>query len=334
MNSTSFSSLGLSDKSFLVTGGAGFIGSHIVDFLLRNGAKKVRVLDNLSTGFIENVALFNDWTNYEFLQGDIRDYDTCKEACKGIDCITHQAALGSVPRSVENPMLTTAVNVGGFVNVLKAAQESGIKRVVFASSSSVYGDEQQLPKIETTIGQPLSPYAASKRSKELYAQSFAAVYGMEIIGLRYFNIFGPRQSPKGPYAAVIPLFIEGCLRGTSVYVNGNGLQTRDFTYVQNAVQANVLALTTRNINALNQVYNIAVGQQFSVNTLFEYIAQYLNSSQKPIYREARLGDVLHSLADISKASNLLQYTPEITFYEGLDNTIAYFLANKATLFKE
>jgi len=306
---------------FLVTGGAGFIGSHIVAFLLQHGAKHVVVLDNLSTGSLTNVQLFQHYSNYTFIKGDIRDYQQCLNACENIDYISHQAALGSVPRSVADPISTNAVNVTGFVNLLHAAQQKGVKRLVYASSSSVYGDSPILPKEELHIGNPLSPYAASKMSNELYAQAFAKVYNIQTIGLRYFNVFGPRQSPKGPYAAVIPLFIHGLIHKTPVYINGNGLQTRDFTYVSNAVQANVLAMLNNKASAINTVYNVAVGKQYSIKQVFEYIANYLQSTQKPIYRKARIGDVQHSLANISKIQRELQYTPQVDFISGLEYSI-------------
>ncbi len=319
-----FSHGSLANLSILITGGAGFIGSHIAEYLLIHGAKKVRVIDDLSTGFRENITPFLKYPAFEFIEGDIRHFPTCLEVCKGMDMVCHQAAIGSVPRSIENPTYTTSVNVDGFVNMVKAAQEQGVKRVVYASSSSVYGDEQTLPKQESKIGNPLSPYAVSKLTNELYARVFAQVYGMEFIGLRYFNVFGPRQSPKGAYAAVIPLFIEGLLSQKAVYIDGKGEQTRDFTFVANAVQANVLALLTQDTLALNQVYNVAVGEQFSVNDLFNMLADLLGSQQRPIYRNPRSGDVLVSLADISKAVNLLEYRPQIKFADGLQLTLAHF----------
>ncbi len=310
--------------TFLVTGGAGFIGSHIVEYLLRHQAKKVRVLDDLSTGQLSNVQLFEKHDNYEFIEGDIRDYETCVKACDGIQYLSHQAAIGSVPRSVTNPMYTTSVNVSGFVNVLKAAQEQGVQRIVYASSSSVYGDENTLPKEEAKIGRPLSPYAASKLTNEVYADVFSKVYNMKIIGLRYFNVFGPRQSPKGPYAAVIPLFIEGLLKQTAIYINGDGLQSRDFTFVENAVQANIRSLFANQTAAFNQAFNVAVGQRFSVLELYQMIAKFVNSKQQPIHRDERVGDVKHSLANISKAQKLLNYQPKVYFPEGLQQTIDYF----------
>ncbi|CAN5244748.1 SDR family oxidoreductase [soil metagenome] len=314
----------LHNKNFLVTGGAGFIGSHIAEYLLKNGAKKVRVLDNLSNGFNSNIDLLKQYPAFEFLKGDICDLDTCNKACEGIDLISHQAAVGSVPRSIKEPQLTNDANVGGFVNMLKAANDHNIKRFVYASSSSVYGDEPTLPKIEQRIGNCLSPYAVSKRANELYAKVFADVYGMELIGFRYFNIFGPRQDPDGPYAAVIPLFVKGILNKTPVYINGDGEQTRDFTYVENAVQINVKGMLTENKKALNRFYNVAVGENFSVNELYEAVRKQLNRNHAATYREQRAGDIRNSLADISLANEYLEYNPTTKFQDGLKVTIEYF----------
>jgi UDP-N-acetylglucosamine 4-epimerase len=316
----------ISEKSFLVTGGAGFIGSHIVGYLLANGAKKVRVLDNLATGLQSNVDLYLKHPNYEFILGDIRDYDTCVKACNEIDHVTHQAALGSVPRSIKDPVSSNAVNVSGFLNMLTAAKDTtSIQTFVYASSSSVYGDEPNLPKFEDRVGNPLSPYAVTKKTNELYANVFSELYGMKIIGLRYFNVFGARQDPNGPYAAVIPLFVSGILNQTPVYINGDGEQTRDFTYVDNAVQANVRAMLSDNTLSFGQVYNVAVGENFSVNFLYHAIREQLNSNFQPTYREERAGDIRNSLADISKAKNLLNYDPKFRFLDGLKLTVEYFL---------
>ncbi|MEZ5010023.1 MAG: SDR family oxidoreductase [Chitinophagales bacterium] len=314
----------LKGKNYLVTGAAGFIGSHIVEYLLNNGAGLVRVLDNLSNGKIENVEIFKHHANYEFIEGDITNLDTCLKACEGMDYVCHQAAVGSVPRSIANPMATTHSNVDGFVNMAFAAKENGIKRFVYASSSSVYGDEKTLPKKEDKVGNPMSPYAVSKKTNELYANVFADVYGMEFVGLRYFNVFGPRQDPYGQYAAVMPLFIKAILNNETVFVDGDGEQTRDFTFVDNAVQANIKALTTSNPNALNQVYNVAVGENFSVNYMFKFIREYLNIANEPVHRDPRAGDIRDSLADISKAKNLLGYDPKFSFEDGLPLTIEYF----------
>ena len=314
----------ISGKSFLVTGGAGFIGSHIVAYLLAHGAGSVRVLDNLATGSLSNVALFKNDSRYEFMEGDIRDADVCIKACAGIDHVSHQAALGSVPRSVKDPVTSNDVNVSGFVNMITAAKDAGVKTFVYASSSSVYGDEPNLPKKEDRTGNLLSPYAVTKMANELYASVFGRLYGMKIVGFRYFNVFGPRQDPNGPYAAVIPLFVSGILNNTPVYINGDGGQTRDFTFVENAVQANIKGMLTDNDAAYGQVYNVAVGENFTVNFLFEAIGKLLSSDHKPIYRESRSGDIRDSLADISKARQLLGYEPTRQFLDGLKLTVEYF----------
>ena len=328
MNKT-FHDKDLNDKSFLVTGGAGFIGSHIAEYLLKNGAKKVRVLDNMANGFQSNLDILKSYPAFEFVEGDIRNLQTCQQACNGIDYITHQAALGSVPRSIKEPQTTNDVNVGGFVNMLKASVDNNIKRFVYASSSSVFGDEPALPKKEDRIGNCLSPYAVSKRVNEMYAQVFADIYKIPVIGLRYFNIFGPRQDPEGPYAAVIPLFIKGIINKTPVYINGDGEQTRDFTFVENAVQANIKAILAENKEASNKIYNVAVGENFSVNAVYDVIKKYLNKEHTPTYREPRASDVKNSLADISLAKNLLNYQPTTKFEAGLVITIEYFKKNNS-----
>lgn len=314
----------ISNSSFLVTGGAGFIGSHITEYLLKNGAGRVRVLDNLATGFQKNIDLFTGYDNFEFLEGDIRDAEVCKKACEGIDYVTHQAALGSVPRSISDPITSNDVNVGGFVNMLTAAKNAGVKAFVYASSSSVYGDEPNLPKKEEKVGNPLSPYAVTKKTNELYANVFADLYGMKVVGLRYFNVFGPRQDPDGPYAAVIPLFVSGILKQTPVYINGDGEQTRDFTYVDNAVQANVRGMLADNEDAFGEAYNVAVGENFSVNFLYNAIREQLGLEHQPTYREPRAGDIRNSLADISKARTLLGYEPTQRFLDGLKVTVSFF----------
>lgn len=314
----------ISNNSFLVTGGAGFIGSHIVEYLLTNGAGKVRVLDNLATGFQRNIDLFADYPALEFINADIRDYEVCRQACAGIDYVCHQAALGSVPRSVADPVRSNEVNVSGFINMITAAKDAGVKTFVFASSSAVYGDEPNLPKIEQRIGNVLSPYAVTKRTNELYADVFARLYGLKTVGLRYFNVFGPRQDPDGPYAAVIPLFVKGILQRSDVFINGDGEQTRDFTFVANAVEANVRGMLCENDAAFGQVYNIALGENFSVNVLFNSIAEMLGITHVPIYREPRTGDIRNSLADISKAQTLLGYNPSMRFADGLKETVAFF----------
>jgi UDP-N-acetylglucosamine 4-epimerase len=316
----------LSQKSFLITGGAGFVGSHIVAYLLQHGAKKVRVLDNLATGSEKNLDLFAGYPAFEYVPGDIRNYNTCEETCAGIDYVSHQAALGSVPRSVKDPVTSNEVNVSGFVNIITAAKEAGVKAFVYASSSSVYGDEPNLPKVEDRVGNPLSPYAVTKKTNELYAAVFSKLYGMKTIGLRYFNIFGPRQDPNGPYAAVMPLFVSGILNNTPVYINGDGEQTRDFTYVDNAVQANIRAMLSTNEASFGEAYNIAVGENFSVNFLYQSIRKLLGkeAEHEATYREAREGDIRNSLADISKAQTLLGYQPTQRFMEGLAQTVAFF----------
>lgn len=320
----SFHTKDISNSSFLVTGGAGFIGGHISEYLLKHGAGKVRVLDNMVNGFDKNLAILKQYPAFEFVQGDIRDEAVCKQACEGIDYVSHQAALGSVPRSIKEPVYFNEVNVGGFVNMLKAAVDNNVKQFVYASSSSVYGDEPTLPKKEERIGNCLSPYAATKKTNELYAQIFADVYGLKIMGFRYFNIFGPRQDPDGPYAAVIPLFVKGILNRTPVYINGDGEQTRDFTFVDNAVQINIKGMLTDNEAALKKVYNVAVGENFTVNYLYNACKQQLGSDWEPTYREARAGDIRHSLADISLAKDLLGYQPTKKFEQGLEETIEYF----------
>ncbi|PQJ12444.1 LPS biosynthesis protein WbpP [Flavipsychrobacter stenotrophus] len=314
----------ISGFSFLVTGGAGFIGSHIVEYLLTNGAGKVRVLDNLATGSIDNVNLFQSYPQYEFMEGDIRDATTCDKACEGIDYVTHQAALGSVPRSVKDPVTSNDVNVGGFVNMITAAKNAGVKAFVYASSSSVYGDEPNLPKREDRTGNLLSPYAVTKMTNELYANVFHKLYNMNVVGLRYFNIFGPRQDPNGPYAAVIPLFVSGIMAKTPVYINGDGIQTRDFTYVANAVQANIKGMLCENPEAFGKAYNIAVGFNFSVNFLYESIRDMLGATHEATYREPRAGDIHDSLANISRAQTLLGYHPTTEFLDGLKITVDFF----------
>ena len=322
--SNNFDTTDLSNSNFLVTGGAGFIGSHIAGYLLKNGAQKVRVLDNMVNGFDTNLALLRQYPAFEFVQGDIRNADTCQQACAGINYVSHQAALGSVPRSIKEPVYFNEVNVGGFVNMLKAAVDNKVAQFVYASSSSVYGDEPTLPKVENRVGKCLSPYAATKKTNELYAQIFADVYGIKLIGFRYFNIFGQRQDPDGAYAAVIPLFVKGIMKQLPVYINGDGEQTRDFTFVDNAVQININGMLTHNADAINQVYNVATGENFSVNYLFNACKENLDSNFEAIYREPRAGDIRNSLADISLAKKLLGYEPTKNFKDGLTETINFF----------
>lgn len=309
----------------LVTGGAGFIGTNLVEKLLsREDVELVRVLDNLATGSLKNIEPFEGNSRFEFMQGDIRSYESCLEACKGIDVISHQAALGSVPRSINDPLTTNDVNITGTLNIFTAAKESGIKRVVYAASSSTYGDHPGLPKVEDQIGNPLSPYAVTKYVNELYARVYANIYGLELIGLRYFNVFGPRQNPDGPYAAVIPLFMRSVLNNEAPLINGDGEHSRDFTFVGNAVQANELALFTANTAAVNQVYNIAYGQQTSLNELFTSIKEIAGSDLAPKYGPERRGDVKHSLAQIDKATELLGYKPPMSVHEGLKTTFEWY----------
>lgn len=309
----------------LVTGGAGFIGSNLAARLLTDErVSLVRVLDNLSTGYRHNLLpLMND-PRFEFMEGDIRDEATCAKACDGIDRITHQAALGSVPRSINDPVTTNNVNITGTLNIFNAARQNNIKRVVYAASSSTYGDHPGLPKTEDRIGNPLSPYAVTKYVNELYARVFADLYGMEFIGLRYFNIFGPHQSPNGPYAAVIPLFAEALLSGKPPTINGDGTHSRDFTFVENAVNANLLSLFTEEKNAVNQVYNIACGQQTSLTTLFDILKKEAGSEMQPVHGPDRKGDVKHSVADISKARQLLGYEVKVGIEEGLQRTFKWY----------
>jgi UDP-N-acetylglucosamine 4-epimerase len=282
------------------------------------------VLDNLANGFESNLALLRKYPAFEFMEGDIRNRETCLQAAEGMDYVNHQAALGSVPRSIREPLYFTEVNVGGFANILMAAVEQKVKRFVYASSSSVYGDEPTLPKTEDRTGNCLSPYAVTKKTNELYAGVFTSVYGIPLMGFRYFNIFGPRQDPDGAYAAVIPLFVKGILKQTPVYINGDGEQTRDFTFIDNAVQVNVRGMLTENAGALNKVYNVAVGENYSVNYLYNTCRETLHSEQPPVYREPRAGDIRNSLADISLAKKLLGYVPVKNFEDGLKETIAYF----------
>lgn len=306
---------------FLVTGGAGFIGSHLVEYLLKYGAGRVRVLDDLSTGKKENVQLFNSHPNYEFMEGDIRDPGTCMQACEGTDIVFHEAALGSVPRSVIDPVTTHQVNADGTLNMLIATRDSIVRRFIYASSSSIYGDQPAKEKSEDLPAKPISPYAVSKYAGELYTNSFAQTYFIETIALRYFNVFGPRQSPNGPYAAVIPRFIDSVSCNQSPTIYGDGKQTRDFTFVENVVQANIKAALTENSGALNQVYNIACHDSCSVNRLLEIINKILNKNISAIYLPERKGDILHSLADIQKAERLLKYHCGISINAGLENCV-------------
>ncbi|MBA4240157.1 MAG: LPS biosynthesis protein WbpP [Sphingobacteriaceae bacterium] len=311
-------------KQFLVTGGAGFIGSHLVSYLLNNGAKQVRVLDNLSTGIKDNLKEHQSKSSFQFILGDITDYITCLEACKNIDGVFHNAALGSVSRSMQDPMATNQANVSGFVNVLFAAKNQGVKRVVYASSSSVYGDDQSIEKQEHITGNLLSPYAVSKKTNELYADIFSKSYGMEIIGLRYFNVFGPKQNPNGAYAAVIPIFISNVLKGTAPSIFGDGTTSRDFTFINNVVYANVLAFSSTNPQSINQVYNVAYGASTSLNQLFNLVKGNLRSPLAPEYKPERKGDIKNSLANINKSKELLGYDPLVDLETGLKLTIDWY----------
>lgn len=318
-----FHSGDLSQHSFAITGGAGFIGSHLLEYLLSHKAGRIVVLDDLSSGSPENFKGAQSYPGFEFIKGSICDLHSCEKAFQNIDFVMHQAALCSVPRSLANPVATNEVNVSGFLTMLTAAKNVGVKRLVYASSSSVYGDSKKLPKSESDAVSPLSPYAVSKYTNELYASVFARQFGMNIIGLRYFNIFGPRQSPGGPYAAAIPLFAAALLENKSPVIFGDGNQTRDFTFVENAVQANIKALFSP-AEANGNVFNIACGERTSVNQLFAMLAENAGSQIKPEYKVYRTGDVKDSLADISRAKLLLGYAPEVTMSEGIHATWNWF----------
>lgn len=321
--------LKLYSSRILVTGGAGFIGSNLIETLLKQD-NTVVCLDNFSTGKRENIEPFLSNPAFTLIEGDIRNLDDCRKALTGVEFVLHQAALGSVPRSINDPITTNDVNIGGFVNMLVAARDAGIKRFVYAASSSTYGDHPALPKVEENIGRPLSPYAVTKYVNELYAGVFAELYGMEIIGLRYFNVFGKRQDPDGAYAAVIPKFIKSLIEGIPPVINGDGSHSRDFTYIDNVVQVNQLALLTNNPDALNTVYNVAYGANASLNELYNYLTGFLSrfdpkiASIKPVYGPARKGDVLHSLASVDKASRLLGYHPEYSLQSGLEQAIQWY----------
>ena len=306
-------------SKILVTGGAGFIGSNIVEKLLQmEQVSIVRVIDNLSNGFKKNLDEFMEHPKFEYVWGDIRDYNTCEQACQGMNLVCHQAALGSVPRSINDPVTSNNVNITGTLNIFTAAKNTGLNRVVYAASSSTYGDSKTLPKVEENIGNPLSPYAVTKLVNELYAQVYADLYEINFIGLRYFNVFGPKQDPNGAYAAVIPLFMKAILNNTPPTINGDGLQSRDFTYIDNAVQANIKALFTDNEEALNQVYNVAVGDRVTLLDLYNNLAKIAQTDLKPNFGPPRPGDVRHSQADISKAKRLLNYDPKIKVEKGLE----------------
>ncbi|MDX1462127.1 MAG: SDR family oxidoreductase [Marinirhabdus sp.] len=324
MYDTKYHSEPLDNKSFLITGGAGFIGSNIVAYLLKYNAKKVRVLDNFATGFHKNLEAFKDNPAFELMEGDIRNVETCKAAMQDIDFVSHQAALGSVPRSINDPATSNEVNVSGFLNMLIAQNESEtVQRLVYAASSSTYGDSKNLPKVEDTIGKPLSPYAVTKLVNELYADVFYTTYGTATIGLRYFNVFGPNQSPTGAYAAVIPLFMQALKDQKPPTINGDGEQTRDFTFVENAVQANIKALFAPK-EAVNEVFNVAFGERISLNTLWSDLQAISETKIDAVYGPPRRGDVRDSLANIDKAKRLLGYDPRFSVRNGLKVTWEQF----------
>jgi UDP-N-acetylglucosamine 4-epimerase len=327
-------------KIWLVTGVAGFIGSNLLEALLKLNQRVVG-LDNFATGHqrnldeVQTLVTPAQWANFQFIQGDIRNLDDCQKATQGVDYILHQAALGSVPRSVKDPITTNAANITGFLNMLVAARDAKVQRFVFAASSSTYGDHPGLPKVEDTIGKPLSPYAVTKYVNELYADVFGKTYGLQSMGLRYFNVFGPRQDPNGAYAAVIPKWIASMIKSEPIFINGDGETSRDFCFITNVVQANLLAATTQNPEALNQVYNVAVGDRTTLNELYAQLHRnllplYLHLQDvKPIYREFRAGDVRHSLADISKAATRLGYAPTQRIGQGLEQAMPWYIGQKS-----
>ena len=309
----------------LITGGAGFIGSNLVEYFLQEDrVGLVRVLDNLSNGYIENIQEFFDHPRFEFIEGDIRDYETCLKACEGIDKISHQAALGSVPRSIENPMQSTEVNILGTVNLMYAAVQQKVERIILAFSSSTYGDHPDLPKVEENIGKPLSPYAVTKAAIEQFADVFGKTYGLNWIGLRYFNVFGPRQNPDNPYAAVIPIFCKAALKNSSIIINGDGNTSRDFTHVSNVITLNELSLFTNSKEALNKIYNCACGEQTTLLELANTIIDNVKSKSEIKFLEEREGDVKHSLANINKAKTYLGYSVTSDFKTGINDTIQYY----------
>ena len=323
--------MSLENKTILVTGGAGFIGSNIIEYLLKKN-NRITCLDNFITGKKENIENFLSNPHFKFIEGDITNLNDCELACQGVDIILHQAALGSVPRSIENPITTNKININGFLNILWSAKKNNIQRIVYAASSSTYGDSKKLPKIENEIGSPLSPYAVTKYVNELYAGVFSNLYGLELIGLRYFNVFGRKQDPNGAYAAAIPKFIKAFINHESPIIHGDGSQSRDFTYIDNVIQANELAATTANKNALNQVYNVACGEQFFLNDLVEELKSLLSKFDSEIenidiqYGSERIGDIKHSLASIKKAEKFLHYQPSHNVKQGLKTAISWYWA--------
>jgi UDP-N-acetylglucosamine/UDP-N-acetylgalactosamine 4-epimerase len=326
----------IKNKKILVTGGAGFIGSNLCEYLLKSEVI-VTCLDNFSTGKRKNIELFLNDSNFILIEGDIRNLETCHTACKDQDFVLHQAALGSVPRSINDPITTNEVNVSGFLNMLVASRDQKVKRFIYAASSSTYGDSKVLPKVENQIGKPLSPYAITKYVNELYANNFKLTYDLDTVGLRYFNVFGRRQDPNGAYAAVIPLFVKQLINHEKPVINGDGKFSRDFTYIDNVIQMNVLAITSENKKALNQVYNTAVGDRTTLIELVNYLKQYLSELDPQItnievkYGPNRIGDIPHSLASINKAKNLLNYEPSHTIEKGIKEAVKwyydYFLKN-------
>jgi UDP-N-acetylglucosamine/UDP-N-acetylgalactosamine 4-epimerase len=319
-------------KSILITGGAGFIGSNLCEYFLSQG-QQVTCLDNFATGHRHNLKDFMDHPNFRLIEGDIRNLADCQKAVKGVDYVLHQAALGSVPRSIQDPITTNDVNVSGFLNMLVASRDAKIKRFVYAASSSTYGDSQGLPKVEDVIGKPLSPYAITKYVNELYADIFSRTYGMETIGLRYFNVFGRKQDPKGAYAAVIPKFVMQLMQLESPVINGDGNYSRDFTYIDNVIQMNELAMTTQNPDAVNTVFNTAYGDRNTLNNLVDYLKEFLSAYDPRIadvaieYGPNRAGDIPHSLASIDKAKALLGYDPQFSLQQGLKEAIDWYCKN-------
>ncbi len=322
----------LTKKNILVTGGAGFIGSNLCEALLEKN-NTVVCLDNFATGKRENVAHLATNNNFRLIEGDIRNLADCKKAVKSVDYVLHQAALGSVPRSIKDPITSNDVNVGGFLNMLVASRDAGVKRFVYAASSSTYGDSETMPKVEDIIGKPLSPYAITKYVNELYADIFSNAYGLETIGLRYFNVFGRKQDPNGAYAAVIPKFVSQLMAGESPVINGDGNYSRDFTYIDNVIQANFLSLTTENKQAINTVYNVAFGDRNSLNDLMGYLKEYLSEFDKTIgaikiqHGPNRAGDIPHSHASVQKAKNNLGYNPQFSLQQGLKEAIKWYWEN-------
>lgn len=322
----------LKGKKVLVTGGAGFIGSNLCEVLLELGAK-VTCLDNFATGHRHNIEPFLENGNFTLIEGDIRDLETCQKVCEDIDFVLHQAALGSVPRSINDPITSNEVNVNGFLNMLVASRDAGVQRFVYAASSSTYGDSEALPKVEEKIGKPLSPYAITKYVNELYAENFYKTYGLNTIGLRYFNVFGRRQDPNGAYAAVIPLFVKQFMNHESPVINGDGSYSRDFTYIDNVLQMNLLAITTQNEDALNEVYNTAVGDRTTLLELTQYLKKYLSEYDAKItdveikHGPNRKGDIPHSLASVEKAKNLMSYQPTHVIEEGIKEVVDWYLDN-------